>query len=140
MRKLMALAITAVMMTGLAAAPAQAVTSKAGTKCTVRIALAKQGGTKFYCGLNRNAKTKKHHKLAWIRSAVCYNGIVEFRKTDAQYKGAKAQIATIKAQLATMDSATQASMAGQVNGLDSAITQLGPVAKALGDGIRQLCP
>ncbi len=148
MRRTLALAVAAVMMTGIAVAPASAVTkSKAGTKCGVHLALAKQGSAKFYCGQNRNTKTRKAHKLAWIRSVVCFNGIVEYRKTAAQYKAAQVQFNAMQTTYSsidtkTMDAATTISMqsiGSSLGNLKTMLDMLGPVSTQLGQNISSLC-
>jgi hypothetical protein len=140
MRKVLTLAVAALLATGVAAAPASAATPKAGAKCTERLATAKAGTARLYCGKNTNVKTKKKYKLAWIKFTACYNGIIEYKKTDAQYKDAVLQLANIKVQLAALDTATRTVMTPQVQQLDLAVAQLAPVAATLGQGIRQMCP
>lgn len=140
MRKVLTLAVTALLATGIAAAPASAATPVTGAKCIERLATAKAGTARLYCGKNLNAKTKKKYKLAWINFSACYNGIIEFKKTDAQYQDALKQLDNIKAQFAALDTATQTVMAPQVQQLDLAVRQLAPVAATLSTSIRQMCP
>ena len=140
MRKVLTLAVAALLATGVVAAPASAATPAAGAKCTVRLATAKAGTARLYCGKNTNAKTKYKYKMAWIRFSACYNGILEYKKTDAQYQSAVAQMADIKKQYAALDTATQTVMAPQVAQLELAVAQLAPVAATLGQSIRAMCP
>ena len=139
MRKMLAIASAAMLIMGVAIAPSQAATTKAGDKCTTKLGLTKVNGAKLYCGVNTNAKTKKSYKLAWIKSPECYDGIVSYLDTDKQYKSAVAQMADIKLKVAALDTATQQSMAGQIAGLEATMATLAPVAASLGDGIRSLC-
>lgn len=140
MRKVITLAVAALLATGVVAAPASAATAVAGGKCTERLATAKAGTARLYCGKNFNVRTKTKYPLAWIKLTACYNGIVEYKKTDAQYKAAVVQMADIKAQYEALDTATKTVMGPQVLQLESAVTQLAPVAKTLGESIRQMCP
>jgi len=140
MRKVMALAAATMLATAITAAPAGAATPKTGAKCTVRLATAKAGTARLYCGKNVNARTKYKYKLAWINFSACYNGIIEYKKTDAQYKDAVKQMDNIKVQFAALDTPTRTVMAPQVQQLELAVAQLAPVAATLSSSIRQMCP
>ena len=141
MRKVLTLAIAAILATGAVAAPASAAAApKTGGKCTERIATAKVGKARLYCGKNLNTRTKKQYKLAWINFSACYNGIIEYKKTDAQYQDAILQMNNIKVQFAALDTATRTVMAPQVQSLELAVAQLAPVAATLGQSIRSMCP
>ena len=149
MRKVLALAIAAVLMTGVAAAPASAVTkSKAGTKCVTRLALTKVKGVKYYCGKNTNSRTKKKLPIVWIKSGVCYDGIVEYRKTATQYAKARAQFTTMQAMYSAIDTKTldaagttsMQSLGSSLTNLKTMLDMLGPVSKQLGENIGSLCP
>lgn len=140
MRKVMAFAVAAMLATAITAAPASAATPKTGAKCTERLATAKAGTARLYCGKNLNARTKYKYKLAWINFSACYNGIIEYKKTDAQYQDAVKQMDNIKVQFAALDTATKTVMAPQVQQLEMAVAQLAPVAKTLSQSIRQMCP
>lgn len=140
MRKVLALAVVAMLATGISAAPASAATPKAGAKCVTRLETAKVGTARLYCGLNKNVKTKAKYKLAWINFTACYNGIIEYKKTDTQYQDALKQMDNIKVQFAALDTATKTVMAPQVQQLELAVAQLAPVAATLGSSIRTMCP
>ncbi len=157
MRKVMALAVAAVLMTGIAATPASAVTgksvahkavvSKVGTKCTARLAIIKVNGVKYYCGKNKKSATKKRMPLVWVKSGVCYDGIVEYRNTAVKYASAKAQFATMQAAYAAIDTKTldaagntsMQSVGASLGNLKTMLDMLGPVAKQLGSNIASLC-
>lgn len=148
MRKVLALAITAMLMTGIAAAPASAATSKAGTKCAAKLALSKVSGVKYYCGVNTNTKTKKKLPLVWVKSGVCYDGIVEYNKTALQYSTAKTQFAAMQTTYANIDTRTldaasttqMQSLGSSLANLKTMLDMLGPVSKQLGENIAELCP
>ena len=140
MRKVATLAVAALLATGIATAPATAATPTSGAKCTERLATAKNGKQRLYCGANFNKRTKAKYKLAWINFTACYNGIVEYKKTDAKYQDALVQMADIKKQFAALDTATQTVMAPQVQQLELAIAQLAPVATTLASSIKKMCP
>lgn len=140
MRKVLTVAVAALLATGVASAPAIAATPTNGAKCTVRLDTAKNGKQRLYCGKNTNVRTKAKYKLAWINFTACYNGIIEYKKTDVQYQDALKKMDEIKAQLAALDTATQTVMAPQVQQLQMAVDKLGPIAATLGDGIKKMCP
>ena len=127
---------------------ASAVTSKAGTKCAAKLTRTKVNGVKYYCGKNTNSKTKKKLPIVWIKSGVCYDGIVEYNKTAVQYGSAKAQFATMQAAYANIDTKTldaagttqMQSLGSSLANLKTMLDMLGPVAKQLGENIGSLCP
>lgn len=143
MRKIAALAAATVLVLGVAAAPAQAATAKAGTKCATKLAVAKVGTTKLYCGKNTSAKTKAKFKLAWIDGMVgraCYDAILANNDSQSKYQLAQQQLADIKAQMAKLDAASQAQVATQVKGLEDSINAIAPVAGMLLDNVKSMCP
>lgn len=143
MRKFAALAVATLLVVGVAAAPAQAVTAKAGAKCATKLAVAKVGTSKLYCGVNTNSKTKKKYKLAWVDGIVgkaCYDAILANNDSQAKYKLALQQLADIKAQMAKLDPTAQAQVATQIMGLENSVNALAPVATMLIENVRSMCP
>lgn len=149
MRKMLGLAIAATMVLAVAT-PAQAVTAKVGAKCTARLAVAKAGTTKVYCGANTNAKTKAKYKLAWIKSVTlykedgksigCYDLILQNADTQAKAAAAQQQMADIKAQVAKLDTESAKTVNASVAMLQGQIDMLTPLAKSLADNVKQVCP
>ncbi len=152
MRKVRSAVIAALLVVSVAA-PAQGATSIAGTKCTTKFSVAKEGAKRFYCAPNTNAKTKSQFKLAWRQSTSCYNMIVTNADLQTKYKASlasvaefKAKIASIRADLSKVDQTyvadlqtTLNGLQAQVDGLDATLAVLGPSAKQSADGIPLLC-
>ena len=147
MRKFVALAAAAVLM--FSAAPAEALTAKVGTKCTTRLAVAKTGSLKMYCGVNTNAKTKRKYKLAWVKSTMlykdsgkvvgCYELILQNKGTQAQAASAVQQMNDIKAKMATLDTASAQTMAPQIAILEPQIQMMTTLAASLTDNVKSMC-
>lgn len=129
--------------------PAQAATTVGG-KCTTRLAVAKAGAVKVYCGKNTNAKTKASYKLAWVKSTTlykdagkpvgCYELIVQNQETQAKAADAQKQMADIKDQLKALDTATAATVGASVASLQGQVDMLVPLAQSLADNVAQVCP
>ena len=147
MRKFVAVAAAAVLL--FSAAPAQAVSVKVGAKCTSRLAVAKAGSVKVYCGVNTNAKTKRSYKLAWVKSTTlykdggkavgCYELIVQNKGTQAKAAAAVKQLADIKAQIATMDTASAQALSPQIAYLEPQIQMMTTLAASLTDNVKSMC-
>ena len=137
MRKALTLAAAVMMTTGLSVAPAQAAT--VGAKCTTKLAIATTSAGKAYCGRNRNAKTAKRYKYAWVKSVLCYGAIDSYNKSNTQYLAAKAQMADIKAKFNALDPATQSQVATQITSLEVTMTQLDGIAQSLKENVSEMC-
>ena len=99
MRKMLAVA-AALMISAAAIVPAQAAT--AGQRCTTKLAIAKSGTAKLYCGKNTNAKTAKQRPLVWKRNAMCYDGMVVVRENAASVTETQKQLDELNAQIAAL--------------------------------------
>ena len=99
MRKILAL-VAALVMSAAAIAPAQAAT--AGQKCTPKLAIAKSGTAKLYCGKNTNKKTAKTSPLVWKRNAMCYDGIVVMTENAKSVADTQTQLDQLNAQIAAL--------------------------------------
>ena len=149
MRKKLALTVAAVLVMGAAALPAQGASTaiKVNSKCTTKLALTKVNGAKLYCGKNTVAKTVKKYKLAWIKSVECYDGIVAYRDTEAQYQQSLKDFEAIKAKMVEVSKIDDPNLANQLASLKSSVANLettmatiAPVAQALKENIVAMCP
>ena len=147
MRKLVAVAAVAVLM--FSAAPAEALTAKVGAKCTTRLAVAKAGSVKVYCGANTNTRTKRQYKLAWVKSTTlykdsgkavgCYELILQNRSTQEKAATAVTQLNDIKAKMATLDTASAQVLAPQIQILEPQIQMMTTLAASLTDNVKSMC-
>ena len=99
MRKILAV-VAALVLSAAAIAPAQAVT--AGQKCSPKLAIAKSGSTKLYCGKNTNKKTAKKLPLVWKKNAMCYDGVVVMQENAKSVADTQTQLDQLNAQIAAL--------------------------------------
>ena len=99
MRKILAVA-AALVMSAAAIAPAQAVT--AGQKCATKLAIAKSGTTKLYCGKNTVKATAKTKPLIWKKNAMCYDGVVVMQENAKSVADTQTQLDQLNAQVAAL--------------------------------------
>ena len=126
MRKIIAVA-AALVLSAAAVAPAQAVT--AGQKCSTKLAIAKSGTSKLYCGKNTNARTAKKMPLVWKRNAMCYDGVIVMRENQASVDDTQKQLDALNAQVAALPSGASTDLMRQ---------SLTDLSAQLADGMKDL--
>ena len=135
MRKILAV-VAALVLSAAAIAPAQAVT--AGQKCSPKLAIAKSGSTKLYCGKNLNKKTAKKLPLVWIKSVDCYDLISAYGKVKRDYDSAISQIEAIKQQISAVSGDTSGLQA-TVKGFEDTVKVFEPTVKSMQVQVTALC-
>lgn len=126
MRKIMAV-VAALMLSAAAIAPAQAAT--VGQKCTTKLAIAKSGTTKLYCGKNTNKTTLKTRPLVWKKNAMCYDGVMVMRENQKSVDETQKQLDQLNAQVAALPAGASTDV------MRSSLTDL---AKELQSGLTDL--
>lgn len=135
MRKILAV-VAALMLSAAAIAPAQAAT--VGQKCTTKLAIAKSGTTKLYCGKNTNKKTVKARPLVWIKSVDCFDLITAYAKVRRDYDSAIKQINDIKTQVAAVQGDTS-NLQATLASFEATVKVFEPTVMSMKSQVTALC-
>lgn len=135
MRKMLAVA-AALMISAAAIVPAQAAT--AGQRCTTKLAIAKSGTAKLYCGKNPKKQAAKKVPLVWKRSADCYDLVTSYNKVKRDYDSAIKQINDIKTQIAAVSGDTTG-LQVTVKGFEDTVKVFEPTVMAMRSQVAALC-